>query len=128
MAIPHAEPGDVIDVRPLGPALAGARSHALFKSNDLEVIRLVLRTGQGLPPHGVSGEITLQCLEGRISFSCAAVRFCWRNLASINGLSLACVLIRLKISTVSRSVPIPACLCARSSSLGMTSVNLLSCE
>lgn len=72
MAIPHAEPGDVIDVRPLGPALAGARSHALFKSDDLEVIRLVLRIGQGLPPHNVSGEITLQCLEGRIAFSCAA--------------------------------------------------------
>jgi len=72
MAIPHAEPGDVIDVRPLGPALAGARSHALFKSNDLEVMRLVLRTGQGLPPHNVSGEITLQCLEGRVAFTCAA--------------------------------------------------------
>ena len=72
MAIPHAQAGDVIDVRPLGPALAGARSHALFKSNDLEVIRLVLRTGQGLPPHGVSGEITLQCLEGLIEFSCPA--------------------------------------------------------
>lgn len=72
MAIPHAEPGDVIDVRPLGPALAGARSHALFKSADMEVIRLVLRTGQGLPPHEVAGDITLQCLEGRISFSCAA--------------------------------------------------------
>jgi quercetin dioxygenase-like cupin family protein len=72
MAIPHAEPGDVIDVRPLGTGMAEARSHALFKSNDLEVIRLVLRTGQGLPPHGVSGEITLQCLEGRVAFSCAA--------------------------------------------------------
>jgi quercetin dioxygenase-like cupin family protein len=72
MAIPHAIPGDVIDVRPLGPALAGARSHALFKSDDLEVIRLVLRIGQGLPPHGVSGEITLQCLEGRVAFSGSA--------------------------------------------------------
>lgn len=72
MAIPHAEPGDVIDVRPLGPALAGARSHALFKSNDLEVIRLVLKAGQGLPPHNVTGEITLQCLEGRVAFTCAA--------------------------------------------------------
>jgi len=72
MAIPHAEPGDVIDVRPLGPALAGARSHALFKSDDIEVMRLVLRTGQGLPPHEVAGEITLQCVEGRVSFSCAA--------------------------------------------------------
>jgi quercetin dioxygenase-like cupin family protein len=72
MAIPHASPGDVIDVRPLGPALAGARSHALFKSADLEVIRLVLPAGEGLPSHSVAGEITLQCIEGRISFTCGA--------------------------------------------------------
>ena len=32
MAIPHAQPGEVIDVRPLGPALAGARTTALVKS------------------------------------------------------------------------------------------------
>jgi quercetin dioxygenase-like cupin family protein len=72
MAIPHAEPGDVIDVRPLGAALPATRSHALFKSADLEVMRIVLRAGQELPPHAVTGEITLQCLEGRISFSCDA--------------------------------------------------------
>ena len=72
MAIPHASPGDVIDVRPLGPALAGARSHALFKSDDLEVIRLVLPAGEGMPPHAVAGEITLQCIEGRIAFDCDA--------------------------------------------------------
>ena len=68
MAIPHAQPGDIIDVRPLRAALAGARSHALFKSADLEVIRLVLRAGEGMPPHAVAGEITLQCIEGRIAF------------------------------------------------------------
>ena len=68
MAIPHAQPGDIIDVRPLGGALADARSHALFKSTDLEVIRLVLRAGEGMPPHAVAGEITLQCIEGRIAF------------------------------------------------------------
>lgn len=68
MAIPHAQPGDVIDVRPLGAAMPGARSHALFKSADLEVIRLVLRAGEGMPPHAVAGEITLQCIEGRIAF------------------------------------------------------------
>lgn len=72
MAIPHFQPGDVIDVRPLGRALAGARSHALFKSADLEVIRLVLPAGEGMPPHAVAGEITLQCIEGRIAFDCAA--------------------------------------------------------
>lgn len=79
MAIPHSQPGDVIDVRPLGPALAGARSHALFKSADLEVIRLVLRAGEGMPPHAVAGEITLQCIEGRIAFDCDAGR---RELAA----------------------------------------------
>ena len=66
MAIPHASPGDVIDVRPLGAALAGARSHALFKSADLEVIRLVLLRGDQMPPHAVPGEITLQCIEGQL--------------------------------------------------------------
>ncbi len=69
MAIHHAQPGDIIDVRPLGPALTGARSHALFKSADLEVIRLVLRAGEGMPTHAVAGEITLQCIEGRTAFS-----------------------------------------------------------
>ena len=72
MAIPHASPGDVIDVRPLGTKLSGTRSHALFKSVDLEVIRLVLPASEGLPPHAVTGEITLQCIEGRIAFYCAA--------------------------------------------------------
>lgn len=72
MAIPHASPGDVVDVKPLGAALANARSHALFKSQDLEVMRLVLRANEQLPPHAVAGEITLQCLEGKVAFSCAA--------------------------------------------------------
>ena len=72
MAIPHAGPGDVIDVRPLGAALATTRSHALFKSADLEVIRLVLPAGDQMPPHAVAGEITLQCIEGRIAFTCDA--------------------------------------------------------
>jgi quercetin dioxygenase-like cupin family protein len=72
MAISHASPGDVIDVRPLGTKLSATRSHALFKSADLEVIRLVLPASSGLPPHAVTGEITLQCIEGRIAFDCAA--------------------------------------------------------
>lgn len=42
---------------------------ALFKSVDLEVIRLVLRAGEAMPPHQVAGEITLQCLEGCLDVS-----------------------------------------------------------
>ena len=66
MAIPHAQSGQVIDVRPLGPSLTDERTVALFKTDDLEVMRLVLKAGKSLPPHKVAGEITIQCLEGRI--------------------------------------------------------------
>ncbi|MGB6054977.1 MAG: cupin domain-containing protein [Burkholderiaceae bacterium] len=66
MALPHAESGDVIDVRPLGPRLAQATSIALFKAEDLEVMRLVLPAGKKLLNHHVPGAITLQCLEGEV--------------------------------------------------------------
>ncbi|WP_048438972.1 cupin domain-containing protein [Caenimonas sp. SL110] len=72
MAINHANAGDVVDVRPLGAALATARSHAIFKADHLEVIRLVLQPGEQMPSHAVAGEITLQCIEGRIAFTCDA--------------------------------------------------------
>jgi quercetin dioxygenase-like cupin family protein len=66
MAIAHASPGETIDVRPLAGRLPGEKTVALFKSEHLEVIRLVLAAGKSLPPHKVPGEITVQCIEGRI--------------------------------------------------------------
>lgn len=66
MALKHADPGQVIDLKPYGAALAQKQSIALFKSEDLEVMRLVLLAGKTMPSHDVSGEITLQCLEGSI--------------------------------------------------------------
>ena len=66
MALPHAAPGEPIDVRPLGGRLAQQQTAALFKSAALEVIRLVLPAGRSLPPHKVAGEITIQCIEGKI--------------------------------------------------------------
>jgi quercetin dioxygenase-like cupin family protein len=45
-----------------------SQSVALFKSEQLEVIRLVLPTGRAMPMHTVPGEITVQCLEGSIDF------------------------------------------------------------
>lgn len=66
MALKHADPGQVIDLKPYGAALAQKQSIALFKSDDLEVMRLVLLAGKTMPSHDVAGEITLQCLEGSI--------------------------------------------------------------
>jgi quercetin dioxygenase-like cupin family protein len=68
MAIPHAKSGDVIDIRPLGPALAGARTETLVKTPTLEILRLILSAGKEVcHHHDLAGEITVQCLEGRIT-------------------------------------------------------------
>ncbi len=64
MAISHATPGQAIDVLPLGDRLREVKTSALFKSDDLEVMRLVLLQGKSLPPHKVVGAITIQCIEG----------------------------------------------------------------
>ncbi len=66
MALAHAGSGEPWDVKPLGDALSETRTSALFKAENLEVIRLVLPAGHVLPPHRVPGEITLQCLEGEL--------------------------------------------------------------
>lgn len=69
MAIPHANPGDVIDVRPLGTALATTKTHTLLKTEHVEVVRLVMTAGKQIAEHKAPGEITVQCLEGKIAFT-----------------------------------------------------------
>jgi quercetin dioxygenase-like cupin family protein len=69
MAIPHAQPGELIDVRPLGIVLPGAQTATLVKTDGLEVIRLVLPAGREIKTHIAPGPMTLQCLEGRVAFT-----------------------------------------------------------
>lgn len=69
MAIAHAESGQLIDVRPLAGKLPESRTTALFKTDELEVMRLVLMGGKSMPMHSVKGEITVQCLEGEVEFT-----------------------------------------------------------
>ena len=69
MAIAHAAPGQIVDVLPLGDRLGEARNVALFKTDGLEVIRLVMPAGKTMPSHWVKGEITIQCLEGEVSLT-----------------------------------------------------------
>lgn len=69
MAIHHALPGELINIRPLGGATATTKTSTLYKSEHLEVMRIVLRAGKTIPEHAVVGELTVQCLEGSIEFS-----------------------------------------------------------
>ena len=68
MAISHAKSGEIISL-PLGVALATSKTTTLVKTADLEVIRLVLPAGKEIPSHKAPGEITVQCLAGRVAFT-----------------------------------------------------------
>ena len=69
MAIPHAKPGEVVDVRPLGPALASAQTKTLVRAEQVEVIRLVVPAGKAIDEHKAKGEIVVHCLEGKVAFT-----------------------------------------------------------
>lgn len=63
MAIQHAKPGDVIDLK--APV---DRTTTLFKTDALEAIRLVAPAGHEIKTHSAPGELTLQCLRGKVAF------------------------------------------------------------
>ena len=71
MAIHHASSGELIDIRPLASNLINAITRTLYKSDHLEVFRMVLLRGKEMPAHQVKGEITVQCIEGSIDFTVA---------------------------------------------------------
>ncbi len=68
MSIPHLKSGEVVQLS-LGPALDGSRTTTLVKTTDLELIRLIIPAGKVIPRHKAPGEITVQCLEGRVAFT-----------------------------------------------------------
>ncbi len=69
MAQPHLQPNQLGNVAPLdAAAVAQTPSFALVKGQQLEVMRLVLPAGKALPEHSAPGEITVQCLQGRVRF------------------------------------------------------------
>ena len=69
MSIPHANPGEVVDVRPLGAALATTATRTLVKASAIDVIRMVVPAGKEIPTHRAKGELVVQCLEGKIAFT-----------------------------------------------------------
>lgn len=69
MSIPHANPGEIVNVRPLGAALTTSVTRTLVKTKTTEVIRLVVPAGKQIPSHKANGEIVVQCLEGKIAFT-----------------------------------------------------------
>lgn len=66
MAMPHAQPLDVINVRPLGEALIDTFSTSLIKTDRIQLQHLVLPARHDQPEHAVAYECTIHCLEGDV--------------------------------------------------------------
>lgn len=69
MALHHAVPGEIVDVRPLGEKLREAASATIVKTNQLQVFRFIIPRDKVFAEHSVRGEITVQCLEGVVEFT-----------------------------------------------------------
>jgi len=74
MAIAHAISGEVISIQPYGASLEDAQTVVLVKTKDLEIIRMVIPSGKKVQEHQVSGEVVVQCLEGRVAFNCGGTQ------------------------------------------------------
>lgn len=66
MALEHAHIGQLIDLKPLAEGDTDSPSTSLIKTEQLQLLHVVLRAGQRLPEHKVSGELCVQCLAGRV--------------------------------------------------------------
>ena len=69
MALPHAQSGQIVSVRPLGERLPDTLTTAILKAGQLEVMRVVLPAGKSMKEHQTPGEATVQCIEGVVEFA-----------------------------------------------------------
>ena len=66
MALPHAQLLDVINVAPLGDKLRDAVSTSLIKTDEIQLLHMVLPAHHNQPQHHVDHACTLHSLEGDV--------------------------------------------------------------
>lgn len=49
--------------------MASAHTRTLLRTAAAEVVRVIVRAGQEVPQHKATGELIVQCLEGRVAFT-----------------------------------------------------------
>ncbi len=74
-AAPQAKRREVIDVLAAKAVASEATPRTLAKSETLEIRRLSLPKGREIPTHHAQGEVTVQCLRGRIAFTAGGTTY-----------------------------------------------------
>ena len=62
------QPGEVLDVTLSAKRLSSAVTKTLVTKRNLQVTRLIVAAGKQLETHKSPGELTLVCLQGRVTF------------------------------------------------------------
>lgn len=69
MATRHAVSGEVIDLETWAQDLPDEQTKAIVKTDDIELVRLVIPAGKEIPGHKVSGPIVVHCINGEVKFT-----------------------------------------------------------
>lgn len=103
---PCPAPDEVV-LLPLGPNLYGSKSKTLIKTSGFELIRLVVPAGKEIAKHRAPTEVTVQCIEGRVSFTYDGstkelragelLHMCPGKLHSVKGLENSSLLLTLRL-------------------------------
>lgn len=64
----HIKSGEVVNLQTLKTGMSSEQTFALIKTEDMEVIRMVLPRGKDVMEHSVEGGISVQCIEGEVIF------------------------------------------------------------
>lgn len=68
MGLQHCQPGEMLNLITLRENLPQSETFAIARTDNLEVVRRFLPKGKSIPLHHAPGEITVQCLQGKITF------------------------------------------------------------
>ncbi len=67
MATHHAQPGEIVDLQTWAADLPKEHTKAIIKTDEMELIRIVLPSGKGIPTHDTPGPTTIHCIAGKIA-------------------------------------------------------------
>jgi len=64
MATRHAKPGEIVNLATWADDLPEEHSHAIVKTEAMELARLLLPPGEAIGRHHVDGPLIIHCLSG----------------------------------------------------------------
>lgn len=69
MATHRASPAEIVDLGTWAQDVPNEQTKAIVKTDEIELVRLVIPAGKEIPTHKVSGPIIVHCINGRIEFT-----------------------------------------------------------